>query len=192
MTTVCLALYFNGTTWLCKSDLPCCPRVERRRKRSAGRWSTACFRLRSGRFPGRGSGPSLGRCQRWRCQVCTPDWCLEYSGRVQASDSHHTANRTLDYDEGDVYYCYLLVTCSTWHSESPTWMEAFSWLKPVPVTTSRVPRPLDPEKWRCLSILYTTSQKFWKHLINLTTLFWFLWLLTLQFIISCIKTTHEH
>lgn len=42
--------------------------------------------------------------------------------------------------------CYSLVTCSTWHSDSPTWMEAFSWLKPVPVTTSKVPRPLDPAK----------------------------------------------
>lgn len=42
--------------------------------------------------------------------------------------------------------CYSLVTCSTWHTESPTWMEAFSWPKPVPVTTSKVPRPFDPAK----------------------------------------------
>lgn len=66
------------------SDLPCCPRAERRRKRSTGRWSTSRFHQGSGRFPGRGSGPALGRCRRWRCQACKPDWCLEYRWCDQA------------------------------------------------------------------------------------------------------------
>lgn len=41
---------------------------------------------------------------------------------------------------------YLLVVCSTWHLAFPTKMEAFSLLKPVPLTTKSVPRPLDPAK----------------------------------------------
>lgn len=36
--------------------------------------------------------------------------------------------------------------CSTWHWVFPTRMEAFSLLKPVPVTVKKVPWPIDPEK----------------------------------------------
>lgn len=86
-TDVGVTPHFMASARFHWSDLPCCPRAGRRRKRSAGRWSTSCFHRR---FPGRGSGPALGRCRRWRCQACTSDWCLEYSRCHQANSKRRT------------------------------------------------------------------------------------------------------
>lgn len=84
-TNISFTTHLMGSSRFYLSDLQCCQTAERRRKQSAGRWSKSRFHQRSGHFPVRGSGPALGRCRRWRCQACTPDWCLEYSWCDQAN-----------------------------------------------------------------------------------------------------------
>lgn len=62
---------------------------------------------------------------------------------------------------------HSLVICSTWHFAFPTTTEAFSLMKPVPVTVRRVPSPLDPF---CGDINSNRLRQFFRQIVRIQDL----------------------